>query len=156
MAPTINVDSIIHGGLGELYITVNNKRYSLANAINVSAQIDKNKVAVPILGKIMQANKSAGASGSGTMTLHYNTSVLRKLMINYIKTGRDFNATLQITNNDPSTKIGRQTTILYGVNFDSMIIAQLDTEADYLQEDIAFTFDDADLPQSFSALAEMN
>lgn len=152
---TMNSRDVISGAQGEAFIILEGNRYQLANLINVNARVDKNKVEVPILGRPMKGNKTTGATGSGSALFHFNSSILRKLMIRYLKTGEDFFFTMQVTNEDPSSVLGRQTTILYNCNIDGMIIAQLDADAEYLEEEVSFTFDDADLPEEFSLLPEM-
>lgn len=84
------------------------------------------------------------------MTIYYMTSRFRQLMIDYIKTGRDTNFDITVTNEDPGSTIGSQTITLLGVNLDSVVMVSLDTESDALEEDIDFTFEDIDMGQAFN------
>ena len=72
-----------------------------------------------------------------------------------MKTGKDFYFDMQIVNEDPTSDVGRQTTILKHCNINSAIIAKVDADAEDLDEDFDFTFDDAELPEEFSDLAGM-
>ena len=57
-----------------------------------------------------------------------------------------------IENDDPTSSIGKQTTILKGVNLDSIIIAKLDVDSETLDEDISFTYNDVDMPEEFKPM----
>src|SRR5690606_15203403 len=106
------------------------------------ANVEKTKTDVPILGKTNIGSKPTGWKGTGTLTLHYFTSVFRQLMIDYIKTGRDFYFDLQIVNEDPQSRSGKQTVLLKNCNIDSVTLARFDaTSDDPLEEEIPFTFD---------------
>lgn len=84
------------------------------------------------------------------MTIYYVTSLFRRMLVDYIKNGTDAYFTIVITNDDPTSTIGRQTVALHNCNIDSMSVAQLDTEAPTLEEELSFTFDDVDLLEEFS------
>ena len=47
----------ISGSLAKCFVTIGNKRYNFMQAINVKAEMEKNKVEVPILGKTGKGNK---------------------------------------------------------------------------------------------------
>ena len=110
-----------------------------------------NKTAVKTLGKRGEQHKPNGWTGSGSMTIYYVTSLFRKMMIQYIKTGIPVYFDILVTNNDPASSVGAQTTILKNCSIDSVIIAKLDVDSDVLDEDVDFTFDDADILDQFSA-----
>ena len=40
-------------------------------------------------------------------------------------------------------------------NFDSIVLAKFDADADYLDEDVDFTFDDFEMPEKFKLLQGM-
>lgn len=146
----------ITGSLGECFITIEGKRYNFAQAINIEAIMEKTKTEVPILGKSGRGNKSTGWKGTGSLEMHYNTSVIRELAFRYAKTGENFYFDLQVTNEDPTSRIGRQTVILKDCNSDKIILAKIAVEDDYLKEEMDFTFDDYEMPETFSILKEMN
>lgn len=146
-------DDAISGKMAKAYATINGQVEELFYAKSIEATIEKNKVDVPILGRTSTPQRSSGWSGSGTLTIYYVTSMFRQLMIEYVKTGRDFWFELQITNEDPASSTGKQTTVLRGCNLDSVVIAQFDaTTDDMLEEELPFTFDDADLLDQFNRI----
>ncbi|MBC8581694.1 phage tail tube protein, partial [Zhenhengia yiwuensis] len=56
---------------------------------------------------------------------------------------------IQVTNEDPTSSIGAQTVLLKDCNLDSVVLASFDVDADVLEEDLDFTFSDADLLEKF-------
>ena len=154
-ANTMHARDAVHGAQGRAYVTIENTRYLFANLINLEARMDKTKTQVPIMGKTGKGNKSTGWEGSGSAAFHFNTSIFRKLLQRYKDTGEDIYFDIQITNEDKSSTVGRQTTILKDCNLDGGIIASLDADAEYLEDSVDFTFEDWDMPEEFSILAEM-
>lgn len=155
MAEIMEARDAISGSLAECFITIEGNRYNFMQALNLEATMAKTKVEVPILGKTGKGHKSTGWNGSGSSTFHYNTSIFRELLYRYAKTGQDFYFDIQVTNEDPTSTIGRQTVILKGVNIDGGLLTKFDADADYLSEDFDFTFEDFELPEKFSLLPGM-
>jgi hypothetical protein len=115
----------------------------------LEATFEKTKAEVKTLGKRGIQHKGTGWSGAGSMTIYYVTSIFREMALKYAKTGKDTYFNITIVNDDSTSTIGKQTMVLYNCNIDSTILAKLDTEADVLEEDIDFTFDDFDILDSF-------
>ena len=139
----------------ETYIKQDTGEITDMQVINIEAKIDKTKSKVPILGKSGKGNKSTGWEGTGTMTLHFNTSLFRELLYTFKESGEDIYFDIQVTNEDPSSSVGKQTVVLIDCNLDGGILAKLDADAEYLDEEVSFTFDDFEIPQSFSRLSGM-
>lgn len=143
----------ISGKMARAYATINGRVEELFYAKSIEATIEKNKVDVPVLGKTTTPQRSAGWSGSGTLTIYYVTSLFRQLMVEYVKTGRDFWFDLQVINEDPVSSAGKQTVVLKNCNLDSVVIAQFDaTSDDMLEEEMPFTFDDVEILDSFNPI----
>ena len=146
----------ISGSLAKCFVTVGNKRYNFMQAINVKAEMEKNKVEVPILGKTGKGNKAAGWKGTGSATFHFNTSVFREILQAYSRPVKDIYFDMQLVNEDPTSSVGKQTIMLIDCNLDGGIIAQFDADADYLEDEFDFTFEDWKLMDKFNALDGMN
>jgi len=73
------------------------------------------------------------------------------LALQYIKTGVPVYFDIMVTNNDPASSVGPQTTVLKNCSLDSVILAKFDVESEVMDEDLDFTFDDADMLDSFVA-----
>jgi len=145
----------ISAKMAECYITIGGNRYNFMQAINFEASYKKNKSEVPILGKTGVGNKASGWTGTGKATFHYNTSIFRKMMLDFKNTGEDVYFEIQITNEDPTSGAGRQTMVFYGCNIDGGILAKFDADGEYLDEDMDFTFEDFSMPETFRVLDGM-
>ena len=151
----MNGKETISASLAECFATIEGKRYNLMQAINLEAKLEKTKTEVPILGKTGKGNKATGWKGTGSATFHYNTSIFRELLYRFKETGEDTYFDIQVTNEDPTSAVGRQTVILKDCNIDGGVLAKFDADADYLDEDMDFTFEDFEIPEKFSLLDGM-
>lgn len=149
---TMKAKDTISAALAECFVTIGNRRYNFMQAINLEATFEKNKTEVPILGKTGKGNKAAGWKGTGSATFHYNTSIFRQMMLDYKNTGQDTYFEIQITNEDPTSGVGRQTVILKDCNIDGGVLAKFDADSEYLDEEMDFTFEDFTMPETFDNL----
>lgn len=152
MSGVMSAKDTVYGASASCYAVIGKKRYNFANVIKLEAKAEKTKTKVPILGKVAKGNKAAGVEYSGSMTMHYNSSIIREMMLNYTKNGKDTYFDIQVTNEDMTAGVGRQTVTLYDCNLDSVVLAKFDADGDYLDEDVDFTFEDWDLPEKFKKL----
>lgn len=118
-------------------------------AKNLEATASIEKTQVRTLGKRGAQNKPNGWSGSGSMTIYYITSLFRRMALQYIKTGKPVYFDITVTNDDPGSTVGSQTTVLKSCTLDEVILAKFDVESDVLDETVSFTFDDVDLLDEF-------
>ncbi|GIO42473.1 phage portal protein [Paenibacillus apis] len=142
----------ISGQEGRAYATINGRIEEMFYAKTIEATAEKNKSEFKALGRRGTQSKAIGWTGTGSMTIYYATPIFRQMMIDYIKTGRDTYFDIQIVNEDPNSGLGRQTIVLKNVNLDSVIMAKLDVDAEFLDEEISFTFDDVDMQDSFNSI----
>ena len=156
MAQTMNAKDSVSAKLAECYVTIDGNRYNFMQAINLEAKFEKLKSEMPILGKTGKGNKSTGWKGTGNSTFHYNTSIFRELMLRFKDTGEDIYFDIQVTNEDPTSSVGRQTVILKDCNIDGGILAKFDSDGEYLDESMDFTFEDFEIPEKFSLIQGMN
>jgi len=145
----------ISASLAECYIKIADKRYNFMQAINLEASVEKTKTEVPILGRVAKGNKTAGLKYSGKATFHYNTSIFRKMMLDYKNTGNDIYFEIQIVNEDPSSQAGRQEIVLKDCNINGGILAKFDADSEILDEEMEFTFEDWEMPTEFNTLDGM-
>lgn len=145
----------ISAPLAECYVTIEGTRYNFMQAINLEATMEKNKTEVPILGRTGKGNKATGWQGTGSATFHYNTSIFRKLMKRFKETGQDVYFDIQVTNEDKTATVGRQTIILKDCNIDSLPLTKFDADGEYLEDEFDFTFEDWEMPEEFTVLDGM-
>lgn len=145
----------ISGQEGQAQAIIDGQVENLFMIKSLEATIEKIKEEVKTIGKRATQHKAAGWSGSGNMTIYYVSSMFRKIMLDYVKNGRDLYFDIVVSNDDPTSTIGLQTVVLEGCNLDSVVIAKLDTDSTVLDEDLEFTFDDVDLLEEFQRPGNM-
>ena len=72
-----------------------------------------------------------------------------------METGEDVFFDMQIVNEDPTSAVGRQSIILINCNINSIDFGNIDAEAEILDEEFEFTFDDVKMPEEFRELEGM-
>lgn len=152
---TMNAWDAVSAPKAECFVTIGDNRYNFMQAINLEAKLEKVKSEIPILGRAMKGNKTTGLKGSGSATFHYNTSIFREMLYEFQATGRDAYFDIQVTNEDPTSSVGRQTVILKDCNVDGGILTKFDADAEYLDEDLDFTFESFEMPEKFGSLQGM-
>lgn len=152
---TMNAKDAVSAALAECFVTIEGNRFNFMQAINLEAKVEKTKSKVPILGKTGKGNKSTGWEGTGSATFHYNTSIFRELLHKFKQTGEDVYFDIQVTNEDPTSSAGRQTVILKDCNIDGGILTKFDADAEYLEEDMDFTFEDFEIPETYGSIDGM-
>jgi len=145
----------VFAALAQCYVTIDGRRYNFMQMIDFEANVDKDKVEIPILGQTGKGNKAAGWKGTFKGTAHYNQSIFRDLLLRYKKTGEDIYFDIQVVNEDPTSAAGKQSIILTGCNLDGGLLAKFDADGEYLDEDIEGTFEDWSMPKKFNVLSGM-
>lgn len=150
MTTTMRSQDALSGSMGTCYATIDGERFQLMQAINIEAYVEKTKKAISIMGKTGKGHKTSGWEGTGSGTFYFNTSIFRKYILQYKETGKDLYFDMQFTNEDPTSSVGRQTVILKDCNIDKQLLIILDADAEYLEEEFDFTFDDFEIPEEFT------
>ena len=143
------------GAEASAYVTINGKRYLLLQLKNFEADMEITISDVPILGKTGKGHKPGGWNGTWKGNAHYNQSVLREMWLAYKNTGVLPTMDIQVTNDDPTTSVGRQTVILKDCFSKGGVLTKFDADTEVLDEDLEGTFDDWDMPERFSMIPGM-
>lgn len=152
---TMNAKDAVYGSLAECFITIGDNRYNFMSLTEFESKWEVNITEVPILGKVGMGHKAAGGKGTWSGTAHYNQSIFRKIADNYQKTGVMPYFEIQVTNEDPTSAVGRQTIIHHDCLCDTFILAKFQAGEELLDEELSGTFESWDMPESFTALAGM-
>ena len=142
----------ISGKEGKAFATIDGKVVELFEIKNYEATATKKKAEFNSLGHRGTQYKTTGWSGKGSMNIYYVTSRWVKMMLDYIKKGKDTYFKMVVTNEDPTSSTGKQTVALIDCNIDETTLAKLDVDAEFLDEPVNFTFSDADLLDEFNEL----
>lgn len=152
MKNLMDAQDAVYGSLAECYITIDGRRYCFMSITEFESKWEVNIADVPILGKVGMGHKSAGGKGTWSGTAHYNQSVFRQMANNYQKTGVMPYFEIQVSNEDPTSAVGRQTIIHRGCLCDTFTLAKFQAGEELLEEDISGTFESWDMPEAFKEL----
>lgn len=151
----MNAKDAVYGSLAECFVTLEDNRYNFMSLTEFESKWEVNISDVPILGKVGMGHKAAGGKGTWSGTAHYNQSVLRKIADTYQKTGVMPYFDIQVTNEDPTSSVGRQTIIHHDCLCDTFILAKFQAGEELLDEELSGTFESWDMPEAFTALEGM-
>lgn len=136
---------------GKAFVTIGGRNYDLFYATKIESKMSKNKEDEKVIGKRSVGKKTTSWSGSGTLTIHSVTSLFKKMFVDYANGGTDQYFSMQLTNEDTSTKWGPETKVLTGCNFDEIDFANLDSDDGILEQELPFTFDGVELLKEFNS-----
>lgn len=140
----VTAPDLIEGNGGSVQITIDGTLHEIAQIRTLSAEIDKEKFDFKVMGKRGRQHKATGWNGTGDVTVYFTSSFFTKILIDYANGGKDIYAEIVVEN--AQIDGGKSQRVWLGdVNFDSGTIANIDVDADYLEQDLAFTFSEVAL-----------
>lgn len=146
----------ISGSQASIHATIDGKRYKLINLISFEASFESKEVDIPILGSINKGHKIVGGNGKWKGKGHFNNSLFQEIIINYQNTGYMPYFTIQVSIEDPSSAVGRQTTVFQDCLISGeMLVTKFDADADYIDFDIEGSYGRVEMPEKFKMLAGM-
>lgn len=148
----LQAEDCVNGREGIATAEINGQVVELMELGNINVTIEKDKTEFKAMGTRNTQNKTTGWKGTGSMNVRYVSTRWAELMQRYVKEGIDTYFTIVVTNEDPGSSTGKQTIQILGCNLDSVDIAKLDTEAEILDQDVDFTFNDFNILESFNSL----
>lgn len=116
----LNIKDTVNGGQGLVQMDINGNLETLFHVKNVEAFIEKNKESLPIAGSHWEHSKLKTIKGTGSCTMYYMSSTFILLAQKLAKEGKDFDFDMIITNEDPESSVGKQTTVLRSCNMDKI------------------------------------
>ena len=148
---TMVANDAVFGGLAECFITIDGRRYNFMSMTDFESTWEVKVADIPILGQVGMGHKAAGGKGTWSGTAHYNQSVFRMMADKYQKTGIMPYFEMQVSNEDPTSTVGRQTIIHRGCLCDKFTLAKFQAgEGEALDEELSGTFESWDIPEKFA------
>lgn len=141
----------VNGKEGKAFATISGKNVEMFGLKKFQSDAEFQEADFKVVGTRLVQKKTTGVQLTGSATIYYGTPEFVKLVENYLKTGALPYFTIQVTNDDPGTTVGRQTIAFYNVKLQKVPIAMLDADTDYLSEDISFSFTSFEILESFHA-----
>ncbi len=151
----MNAKDAVYGSMAECFITIEGDRYNFMSLTEFESKWETKITDVNILGKVGKGHKAAGGNGTWSGKAHYNQSIFRKIADQYQKTGVMPYFEIQVTNEDPTSSVGRQTVVHHDCLCDTFTLAKFQSGEDLLEEDLSGTFETFDLPETFQMLQGM-
>lgn len=148
----LQAEDAVNGREGVATAEINGQVVELMELANININIEKTKTEFKAMGTRNTQNKTTGWKGTGSANVRYVSSRWAKLMEQYVKTGKDTYFTIVVTNEDPGSATGKQVIQVLGCNLDSLDVAKLDVDAEILDQDVDFTFNDFNVLQEFNSL----
>lgn len=130
----------LNGKSGSAFITVDSQNKELFQMKKFNSDAEFQESDFKVVGTTLVQKKTTGVTLSGTMTIYYGSPIFVKLLNDYLKTGKLPYFTLQITNEDPSTSVGKQIVALYNCKLSKVPVAMLDADSDFLEEEVSFSY----------------
>lgn len=140
------------GSMAQCYVTINGRRFNFMQMTEFDANWETSSVDVPILGQTNVGHKLTGGSGTWSGTCYYNQSVIRKMADEFQKTGKATYFEIQVTNEDPTSRAGRQTIIYHNCLIDKYSLSKFEAGDAILTEELSGTFGSWDMPEEFTPL----
>lgn len=138
---------------GNVFVTIDNQTFELAELIEVDAKIELETADVTAVGMRMAGAKVVGAKGTGKVKFYYHRPEIRDMVVGYLKKGILPEISIKGTNADIASRAGRQTVVLKGVVFKSATILSLNGSSnDLLTDETDFIFNDVDITEGFKAI----
>lgn len=130
----------LNGKSGSAVMTIDGENHELFQIKKFQSDAEFQESDFKVVGTTLVQKKTTGVTLSGSMTIYYGSPYFLKLLQDYLKTGKLPYFTLQITNDDPSTSVGKQIVALYNCKLSKVPVAMLDADSDWLEEEVSFSY----------------
>jgi hypothetical protein len=145
----------LNGKTGKAFLTVNGRNNELFSIKKFQSDGEFQESDFKVVGTTLVQKKTTGVTLTGTMTIYYGTPLFLEMLQTYLKTGTLPYFTIQITNDDPSATVGTQTVALYNCKLSKVPVAMLDADAEWLEEEVTFSYTNLEVLNAFHAPAAL-
>lgn len=139
----------LNGKSGSAFITVDGQNKEIFQMKKFQSDAEFQESDFKVVGTTLVQKKTTGVSLTGSMTIYYGSPYFLNLLQEYLKTGKLPYFTLQINNDDPSTSVGSQIVALYNCKLSKVPVAMLDADAEWLEEEVTFSYTGLEILSSF-------
>lgn len=130
----------LNGKSGSAFMTINGQYHEIFQMKKFQSDAEFQESDFKVVGTTLVQKKTTGVSLTGSMTIYYGSPYFLQMLQTYLKTGKLPYFTLQITNDDPGTSVGKQTVALYNCKLAKVPVALLDADTDWLEEEVTFSY----------------
>ncbi len=144
------INDLVTGSEGSAYITTDGQNRYFFELSKIEANIEFTVIAKKLLGHRMKQHKVVGSEGKGTVTMYNVSPAALAIYQQYIKEGKTPQISIQTTNEDTRSTIGRRTVVMRNCILAKVPVAYLEDGSEELNTtDSDFTFDDVDELESY-------
>lgn len=140
----------INGKQGKAFLSLDGENHELFSIKKFQADVEYQKADFKVVGTTTVQQKTTGAKKTGTMTIYYGTPLFIQMAQEYEKTGKVVYFDMQIENEDPGTSVGKQTVAYYGCSLDKIPLSILDSDTDFLEEEVGFSYTSFEVMNNFN------
>ena len=134
--------NMLRGRDGSVTAVIDGKTLEIGTIISLSATLETEVIEYKEINKRATQYEAAGWAGSGDIKLRYGLKEYMAIADYYNKHNQMPEIELIVVNEDPKYNEGSLKTQLTGVVFEKMTIAQVDIDADFLEDESSFKFTD--------------
>ena len=139
----------LNGKSGKAFLTLNGKNIELFGLKKFQSDAEFQESDFKVVGTTLVQKKTTGVSLTGSCTIYYGTPYFVSMLQEFLKTGKLPYFTFQIENDDPSTSVGKQIVALYNVKLSKVPVAMLDADAEWLEEEVGFSYTNLEVLSAF-------
>lgn len=140
----------INGKQGKAFLSLDGENHELFSIKKFQADVEYQKADFKVVGTTTVQQKTTGAKKTGSMTIYYGTPLFIQMAQEYEKTGKVVYFDMQIENEDPGTSVGKQTVAYYGCSLDKIPLSILDSDTDFLEEEVGFSYTSFEVLNNFN------
>jgi len=138
---------------GKVIATIDGKNYTLFETKEFTPEIELNKEDVRVLGQRWVYSKVTSITGSGTLNVHFVSSMWAKIVEDYQNTGKLPKMSITGTMEDNTTGIGKQTIRFENFMPDGVKLLHLEADDGTTENEMDFTFAGIKIIQSFKGIS---
>lgn len=135
----------------EIFVTLNGNRHSMAMARSFEAKLSIKTEPVPMLGRMIDGRKAQKAEGKFKMTIYKCTPIFDEICETFKNTGVLPYFDIQVTNEDFTTTIGRDTKIYKDCLIDGEVLLNMvSDEGDFIEQEIEGYYSDYEAVEKYT------
>lgn len=136
-----------------IFATINGENYTVIEAQELTAKIEKNKEQVQAIGRHWTGHKTTSVEGTGTFNRYTINSTFLQAANEYLNNdGADLYFSINATIEDKTSRTGKQTILLTDVNLDTVNLLNLSSDDGLITDETDMTFEGFGLVTPFTGL----
>lgn len=145
------IKDIVNASEGTAYITVDGQNRYFFELAKLEASIEFTVAAKRLMGHRMKQHKVMNAEGKGSISMYNVSPAALAIYTQYVKEGKVPEISIQTTNEDPASTVGRRVVVMRGCVLAKAPVVYLEDDSEDLSPtDTDFTFDDVDELESYT------